>query len=328
MSLSKTGTAASVLQYNHYEASASENLANARKVLSHGIAYLNPQDGPVEYYDIKCKQIEVKHFVQEINALNNAHRHIEAMIRALDNTIQSVQTISESLSTINPQPATDLGVTADLIQDALRNVINAGNDRFGDYYLFSGTKSNVPPFKPFIKKDEWEGVAIDRIVEVSYKGSSQPLSFRTGANNLSIGVLGAASYSTSNYGAFIDLNHGDLSSLSNRGIDIFRSLITLHELTWKKATITQPKLTRAQLDFHRALEHLDMVKTKLATDQSNITARIEYAEACKNQLQEIINKKRTLDDLKLTDQMRQSDAQIQIVRKIRHNQFAMPTLPT
>lgn len=104
-------------------------------------------NGAVAVIKLRTSQKEIEQFQRSAKAANQKLTASDDTLTGYENLLERTRTlVSQGLSDTSPQAAKNSLATE---IDALRDrILNTANSKYGDEYLFGGTRQNAPPYNP------------------------------------------------------------------------------------------------------------------------------------------------------------------------------------
>lgn len=164
-----------------------ERLARVQNEIATGKRLTVPSDDPAATTSVLHQRTERVTLAQYGRTVDAASARLGATDAALGSLTQVIQRARE-LTVAAGNAAIDTGSRAAMateVNQLLNRAVQLGNSRFGEQYLFGGTRSTTPPFS----------VASDTPTAVTFNGNTTPVVFDAGANiQLRVEVPGDATF--------------------------------------------------------------------------------------------------------------------------------------
>lgn len=256
-----------------------------------------PSDDPsgaVAVLNLRTSQTEIEQFKRTAQTANQQLIAADDALTGYENILERVRTlVSQGLSDTTPQTAKNALATE---LDSLRaRILNVANTRYGDQYLFGGTRQNAAPFDPVSG------------VPAATPTMGQYIQIEPGTNAIPAGVTAETVFSDVSSNIFADLTaaaaalRGTGNPVADKAtlqatmvrLQIYGDQASLgHAVVGANMKITELALDRLTSDFlsmdRRAgdIEDADFAQTALdlSETQSVLEATMQTAAASRRSL--------------------------------------------
>jgi flagellar hook-associated protein 3 FlgL len=208
-----------------------------------------PSDDPAgaeAVLNLRTSQTELEQFKRSAQAVNNQLTAADDSLNGYENMLERVRTLmSQGLSDTTTQAAKN-AIATEL--DSLKaRILSVANTKYGDTYLFGGTRQDAPPFDPATG------------APAGSAASPQYIQIEPGANAIPVGTTAENVFSNSTSTIFADLTAA-AAALRGTG-DPVADKATLN------ATMTRMKVYGDQASLAHAMVGANMHVTEMALDR-------------------------------------------------------------
>lgn len=240
-----------------------QRLNNLQNKLSSGKNINAPSDDPIGLNRLLGIDDTIKQDTRYISNINNARSELNTVDSLLSSTTDIIQrtrelTIQASSQTNGPD---ELSAIREEVQQLMNQVVQIGNTKFGDKYIFGGLRTTQPPFA--------QGTP-----DIIYNGTASPAHARQ--TEIGDGVLVTVNFA----GSDVFGQYDTVTPAQNGLLNTLNSLI--NDLN---AAIASP--TTAAYDAIRT--HIDELDTDLDTVlsvQTTVGALVNRLDLTENRLQD------------------------------------------
>jgi flagellar hook-associated protein 3 FlgL len=236
---------------------------------------------------LRTSQTEIEQFKRSAAFANQRLTGADDSLNSYENILERVRTlVAQGMSDISTPEAKN-ALASEI--DALRGrILNIANSKYGDDYLFGGSRQNAPPFDP--------STAAPSLVPAN----PQYVQIEPGANALAVGVTAEAVFSDATATIFEDLttavtalrgtgdptaDRASLGATMSR-LSVYRNLVSVgHAQVGSSMNITEMAQSRLNDDFLSfqerigSIENDDFASTAVALGetQSALEATLQVA---------------------------------------------------
>jgi flagellar hook-associated protein 3 FlgL len=256
-----------------------------------------PSDDPAgaeAVLNLRTSQTEIEQFKRNAGAVDQRLVAADDSLTGYEGILERVRTlVSQGLSDTTTQTAKN-SIATEL--DALKaRILSAANAKYGDSYLYGGTRQNVPPFDPVTG------------APAATPSSAQYVQIEPGANAIASGVTAESTFSDATSNIFADLTAAsaalrgtgnpvaDKATLNNTmvRVQVYSDQASLsHAMIGANMRVTEISIDRLNNDSasfdQRAssIEDADFAETALevSNSQSALEATLQTAAAGRHSL--------------------------------------------
>ncbi len=208
-----------------------------------------PSDDPAgaeAVLNLRTSQKEIDGFKRNAQAVDHQLVAADNSLTGYENILERIRAlVSQGLSDTTTQAAKN-SIATEL--DALKaRILNVANTKYGDSYLYGGTRQDAPPFDPTTQSP------------AGTPASSQYIQIEPGANAIPVGVTAENVFSDSSSTIFADLTAA-AAALRGTG-DPVADKATLH------GTISRLQIYTDQVTLAHAVVGANMSITEMALDR-------------------------------------------------------------
>lgn len=174
-----------------------QNVLNVlQERLSSGKRINRPSDDPGGaeiVLKLRTSQTEIEQFKRNAAASNQKLNAADDTLSSYTNILDRLKTlVTQGLSDTTTQPARDALATE--IQSLRERVLNTANSKYGDEYIFGGTRQNAPPYDPTSS------------IPAVTPTNPQYVQIEPGTNAIAVGVTAETVFADSTSNIFTDID--------------------------------------------------------------------------------------------------------------------------
>ncbi len=132
----------------HFNALHSSNILRLQQQISSGLRVTRPSDSPGEYQQISALNSQLSSLSSSLSVIQSASSRLNASVSELQEVNRLISTVTQlAQQGVQSAGASERAALATEVEGLAEQMKNLANSKFGQHYLFGGTRAGSEPFQ-------------------------------------------------------------------------------------------------------------------------------------------------------------------------------------